>query len=360
MIDGINDTDAMPHALADLLRGDLAHVNLIPMNPVAHTPWTGSAAAARRALRRAPARRRDRDHDPLQPRAPRSGRPAGSWRPSAPDEPTPPAVARRRERDRRRKRGRPARRAERRAAARGRGRAERGGRRPAEVLVAASILDSDLGAPERGDPARRGGRGGSHPPRRDGRPLRPQHHLRAGRRSSAVRRRHRAAVRRAPHDLRARPVLDGVPRRWVRLDHLPRGGRSGPGTRRRWRGSARPVARRACRSSPATPLDSARPVSRPARHRARDDGRARVRRAGVHGRRRPAKLGPARGWLDPAGACEVQVDGGGRSSTAAVIGRGGADVIVAGSALYRAPDMRAEIERIRTIAGAARAATIAV
>ncbi len=42
MIDGINDTDADADALAELLRGDLAHVNLIPMNAVAHTPWTGS------------------------------------------------------------------------------------------------------------------------------------------------------------------------------------------------------------------------------------------------------------------------------------------------------------------------------
>jgi ribulose-phosphate 3-epimerase len=73
-----------------------------------------------------------------------------------------------------------------------------------------------------------------------------------------------------------------------------------------------------------------------------------------------AKLGPARAWLDPAGACEVQVDGGGRSATAEVIGRGGTDVIVAGSALYGAPDMRAEVERIRAIAGAARAASMRV
>ena len=29
-------------ALANLLRGDLAHVNLIPMNAVAHTPWVAS------------------------------------------------------------------------------------------------------------------------------------------------------------------------------------------------------------------------------------------------------------------------------------------------------------------------------
>jgi hypothetical protein len=32
--------------MADLLRGDHAHVNLIPMNPVAHTPWTASPDAA--------------------------------------------------------------------------------------------------------------------------------------------------------------------------------------------------------------------------------------------------------------------------------------------------------------------------
>jgi ribulose-phosphate 3-epimerase len=72
-----------------------------------------------------------------------------------------------------------------------------------------------------------------------------------------------------------------------------------------------------------------------------------------------AKLGPARGWLDPAGACEVQVDGGGRAETAEAIGRGGTDVIVAGSALYRADDMAAEVERIRSIAAAARASTLA-
>ena len=42
MIGGVNDTDADADALATLVRGDLAHVNLIPMNPVAHTPWTAS------------------------------------------------------------------------------------------------------------------------------------------------------------------------------------------------------------------------------------------------------------------------------------------------------------------------------
>ena len=72
-----------------------------------------------------------------------------------------------------------------------------------------------------------------------------------------------------------------------------------------------------------------------------------------------AKLAAARRWLDPAGACEVQVDGGGRAETADTIGRGGTDVIVAGSALYRAPDMAAEVERIRSIATRARTAAVA-
>jgi 23S rRNA (adenine2503-C2)-methyltransferase len=42
MIEGINDGDADADAMASLLRDDLAHVNLIPMNPVAHTPWKAS------------------------------------------------------------------------------------------------------------------------------------------------------------------------------------------------------------------------------------------------------------------------------------------------------------------------------
>lgn len=42
MIGGVNDTVADAEAMVDLLRGDHAHVNLIPMNPVAHTPWQAS------------------------------------------------------------------------------------------------------------------------------------------------------------------------------------------------------------------------------------------------------------------------------------------------------------------------------
>jgi 23S rRNA (adenine2503-C2)-methyltransferase len=42
MIDGINDTPRDADAMAELLAGGHAHVNLIPMNPVAHTPWQAS------------------------------------------------------------------------------------------------------------------------------------------------------------------------------------------------------------------------------------------------------------------------------------------------------------------------------
>ncbi|MEO8625510.1 MAG: 23S rRNA (adenine(2503)-C(2))-methyltransferase RlmN [Candidatus Limnocylindrales bacterium] len=42
MIEGINDTPIDAHAAVELLRGQLAHINLIPMNPVAHTPWRPS------------------------------------------------------------------------------------------------------------------------------------------------------------------------------------------------------------------------------------------------------------------------------------------------------------------------------
>jgi 23S rRNA (adenine2503-C2)-methyltransferase len=45
LIAGVNDTPADAEALGRLLHGDLAHVNLIPMNPVAHTPWTASPPA---------------------------------------------------------------------------------------------------------------------------------------------------------------------------------------------------------------------------------------------------------------------------------------------------------------------------
>ena len=68
MIGGVNDTEADADAMADLLRGDHAHVNLIPMNPVAHTPVDGQPDARHRALRGDASGGRHRDHDPPEPR----------------------------------------------------------------------------------------------------------------------------------------------------------------------------------------------------------------------------------------------------------------------------------------------------
>jgi methylphosphotriester-DNA--protein-cysteine methyltransferase len=44
MIDGINDRPDDAAALVQVLRGSDSHVNLIPMNSVAHTPWQESSA----------------------------------------------------------------------------------------------------------------------------------------------------------------------------------------------------------------------------------------------------------------------------------------------------------------------------
>ena len=95
-------------------------------------------------------------------------------------EPPAPAVARRRERLVMRERRRPARRAQRRAGA-GRGGGVTVG--TGRARIAASILDADLANLAQQRPARRGGRCGPRPPRRDGRPLRAEPHVRRRRRS---------------------------------------------------------------------------------------------------------------------------------------------------------------------------------
>jgi 23S rRNA (adenine2503-C2)-methyltransferase len=96
LIGGINDTPDDAAALAGLLRGDLAHVNLIPMNPVAHTPWLPSSMAAverfarpLRAAGLAVSVRRNRGVD--------VGAACGQLAAERAGEATPAAVARRRE-----------------------------------------------------------------------------------------------------------------------------------------------------------------------------------------------------------------------------------------------------------------------
>ena len=97
MISGINDTDVDAVALAALLRDDHAHVNLIPMNPVAHTPWEASPmerierfAGHLRASGIATTIRRNRGQE--------IGAACGQLAAERAGEPAAPAVARRRER----------------------------------------------------------------------------------------------------------------------------------------------------------------------------------------------------------------------------------------------------------------------
>jgi 23S rRNA (adenine2503-C2)-methyltransferase len=96
MIDGINDTLADAAALAALLKGSGAHVNCIPLNRVAHTPWQPSPpdriaafVAHVRAAGISVTVRRNRGHE--------VGAACGQLAAARAGEPPPAAVSRRRE-----------------------------------------------------------------------------------------------------------------------------------------------------------------------------------------------------------------------------------------------------------------------
>jgi 23S rRNA (adenine2503-C2)-methyltransferase len=97
MIGGVNDTESDATAMADLLRGDHAHVNLIPMNPVAHTPWQASPMAV---IERFAATLRDAGISTTirRNRGQEVGAACGQLAAERAGEPPAPAVARRRER----------------------------------------------------------------------------------------------------------------------------------------------------------------------------------------------------------------------------------------------------------------------
>ena len=97
MIGGVNDTELDALAMADLLRGDHAHVNLIPMNPVAHTPWQASPMAV---IERFATTLRDAGISTTirRNRGQEVGAACGQLAAERAGEPPAPAVARRRER----------------------------------------------------------------------------------------------------------------------------------------------------------------------------------------------------------------------------------------------------------------------
>jgi len=96
LISGINDTPADAAAMAALLKGDLAHVNLIPMNPVAHTPWQASTMTAVERFAR-PLRAAGLTVSIRRNRGVEAGAACGQLAAERAADPPPAAVARRRE-----------------------------------------------------------------------------------------------------------------------------------------------------------------------------------------------------------------------------------------------------------------------
>jgi len=96
LIDGINDTRDDAIELVRLIAGQPAHVNLIPMNPVAHTPWqpspVGRADAFAGVLRGAGVRTTIRRNRGLE-----VGAACGQLAADRAGQPAPAAVARRRQ-----------------------------------------------------------------------------------------------------------------------------------------------------------------------------------------------------------------------------------------------------------------------
>ena len=328
--------------MADLLRGDQAHVNLIPMNPVAHTPWQASPMAGHRGVRAtlrgggiATTVRRNRGIE-------RSARPAASSPPSGRASPPPRRVARRRGCS-----WRPSRAARRVGEARypaqvggeSRGRpAGRGSRRASSTPTSATSTAWS-------DELERG-RAGPHPPRRHGRPLRPEHHLRTEDHRGAPRRRTELPI--DAHLMIDEPgrYIDRVPRRRPRpiTFHVEVDEPIAPTILRP--SGRRPGSRP--RGQAGDPVAAVEPYARPARHRHDHDRRARLRRAAFMADVLREKAPGARRAASRLFGGEVHVDGGVNRETAEFAGALGVDVFVVGSALFRkGRDMGREVRPIR-------------
>ena len=130
----------------------------------------------------------------------------------------------------------------------------------------------------------------------------------------------RAAVRRPPDDQRAGPLHRRVPRRRLRLDHVPRRDRRADRADPAGDPRGRPGGRAGRQAG--TPISALEPYARAARHRDGHDRRARVRRPVVHGRRRSrTRLLAARELLrHKLYGGEVHVDGGINRETAEFVG----------------------------------------
>ena len=212
------------------------------------------------------------------------------------------------------------------------------------LLVAPSILSADFGRLAEEVEAARSLRRRLDPRRRDGRPVRPQHHARPPHREGDSRG-HHPTRRRAPDDRRAREV----PRRL----RQGRGGRDD----RPCRGVTSSASNAPARAWPgkasgrrAQPIDPRRhdPVrARRRGPRSRDERQPGLRWAGV-----PARS-PAEGPGHPAhDRCDgspihLEIDGGIAPDTVALATEAGARVLVAGNAVFSHPPYADAIAGLR-------------
>ena len=214
-------------------------------------------------------------------------------------------------------------------------------------IAAPSILSADFSRLARGARDRRSG-ARLGPLRRHGPPLRAEPHVRPDDRGARC-----AALTPAFLDVH---LMIEQPERFVaefreggrRPDHrASRGLRAIPP-----RCSTRVRAQRRARGARAQARarrSRRRAVPRGARPAARDDGRARIRRPGVHGGHAPQGREAPRGARRARRAARylIEVDGGIAPDTARVARAAGAEVFVAGHAVFRAPDPRHALAALR-------------
>ena len=236
---------------------------------------------------------------------------------------------------------------------------EAAGAEPARPITDADALGSSRGHPDHAEhPQRRlrgpGGRGGADPERRlgprrrDGQPLRPEPHVRAHDGGGAVEGDRRPA-RRPPDDREPRPRGAGVRRGRRRLGHVPR--RGGRRARCGWRASCAPTAPgpawRSSRPPRSTPTRTCSPEL--------DMVLLMTVEPGFGGQKFLdlvlPKIRRARELMDKHGVeTWLQVDGGISLDTIERCAEAGADVFVAGSAVYCADDPDAMVTALREAA----------
>ena len=225
---------------------------------------------------------------------------------------------------------------------------------PVSVLLAPSILSADFAGAGRGDRGRRARRRRPDSRGRDGRPFRAQHHA-SGRRSSGRSKR----VARLPLDVH---LMIAEPDRYLEA-FAEAGADMDLGARRRCCPTCTARSARSRHSEDRPAWCSIRPRrSAPSRRspptsiscsscRSIRDSAARS-----SSRTARTRCGPsARCSIAPAAGASIEIDGGIDESNIARVVAAGADILVAGSAIFDTPDPEAAARHLKALAAAAAA-----